>query len=187
MSDQANRQQLDMGTYPGALPEVGAWLWGMEAVRQGTLGALERMERAGLGQEFLDWRGPGGTDNSVATILYHVAHVEVGWLYYDMLMTGFPDDMQAIVPIGGRDDQGRLPHVAGLSYRELREKLALTRQRFLEVMSGLTREQWHAYSAPEGEDYAATPAWITFHLLEHEAGHLFEVRRMARKWGESRR
>lgn len=186
MTDTTERRQLSMGTYPGAVPEVGPWLWGMEAIRRATLSTLQRIEDAGLGQEFLDWRGPNGKDNSVGAILYHVAHVEVGWLYFDMLMTGFPPDMEAIVGIGARDDQGYLPHVSGLSFEELREKLALTRARFLQIMSGLTLEQWHTPSEPEGEDYAVTPAWIAFHLLEHEAGHLYEARRVVRKWREAR-
>lgn len=186
MSDPEQRRQFVMGSYQGAIPEVGTWLWGMQQVRAGTLNTLERIEQAALGQEFLDWRGLDGTDNSVGTVLYHVAHVEVGWLYYDMLMTDFPEDIQAIVPIGGRDEHGRLPHIRGLSFDDLRDKLARTRERFLEVISGLTLDQWHKVSEPEGEDYVVSPAWITFHLLEHEAGHLYEIRRMVRKWLEAR-
>ncbi len=176
-----------MGHYPAATAEAGPWLWAMEEMRASTLGTLERIEKGGLGQEFLDWRGLGGEDNSVATLLFHVARVEVGWVYYDMLGTGLPADMREVVPVGGRDEQGRLPHMEGLSFEQLREKLALTRERFLEVMSRLTPEEWRTASEPDGEEYAVTPAWITFHLLEHEAGHLYEVRRMVRKWLEHER
>lgn len=186
-NQEADRTLLDTGTHPAATHEAGPWLWAMEEMRAATLDTLERIEQGGLGQEFLDWRGADGRDNSVATVLYHVAHVEVGWLYYDMLGSELPADMRQIVPEGGRDEEGRLPHIPGLTFEQLREKLALTRERFLQIMSQLTPEEWRTASEPEGEDYAVTPAWIAFHLLEHEAGHLYEVRRMVRKWLEHKR
>src|SRR5690625_957417 len=33
-----------------------------------------------------------------------------------------------------------------------------------------------------GEDYAVTPGWINYHLLEHEAEHRAEILRLVRKW-----
>ncbi len=63
--------------------------------------------------------------------------------------------------------------------------MARARERFLEVIRGLSREEWNRLREPEGEDYAATPGWIVFHLLEHEAGHLYEIRRVVRKWLEA--
>lgn len=187
MATQGERRRFELGSHSGANPAVGPWLAAMEQLRGLTLTTLARIESAGLGQEFLDWRGSDGNDNWVGSVLYHVAHVEVGWLYFDLLATGgLPQDLEEIVPIGGRDEQGRLPHITGLGFGDLWEKLALTRQRYLEVIAPLTSEEWRTASEPEGEDYAVTPAWATFHLLEHEAGHLYEVRRMVRKWREAK-
>lgn len=186
MSNQPERRHHSMGSYPGAVPEIGVWLWGMQEVRAGLLDALNRVEQAGFGQWFLEWRGLDGDDNSVASLAYHVAHIEMDWLYSDMLMTPYPDDILELVPLGARDEQGRLPHITGLGFSELRERLNRTRQRFLDVVSGLTLEEWGRVREPAGEDYAVTPAWIVFHLLEHESGHYFEIRRMARKWLEAR-
>jgi hypothetical protein len=189
MSDETTSSGRDidrLGTYPeAAVPEVGQWLWGMQAVRRGLLNTLDRIEKAGFGQQFLDWRGPDGNDNSVGTLLYHVAGVEMGWLYCDMLMTGFPDEVQAWFPLDDRDETGRLRFIPGLGFEEHRTRLARTRERFLEVVAGLSLEDWRRLREPEGEDYAVTPGWIVFHLLEHEAGHLYEIRRLVRKWREA--
>lgn len=177
-----------MGSYPGAAPEIGVWLWAMQEVRRNLLDTLERVERAGFGQEFLDWRGPDGDDNSVGTLLYHVAGVELGWLYHDILGTGFPEDIGALFPLDDRTEDGRLRPLPGVTLAEHRERLARSRERFLEIVSPLTVEEWHELKYPPDEEYAMSPAWTVFHLVEHEAGHLYEVRRMARKWlGKGRR
>lgn len=179
---RTERRLLTSGTHHGALPEIGTWLWGMKEARRGLLSTLDRIERAGFGQEFLDWRGPDGQDNSVGALLYHIAGVEMGWLYFDLLMTGFPDDVKERFPVDDRTEDGHLRDVPGATLAEHRERLAWTRERFLNEVSGLSLEDWHELRAPEGEDYAATPAWIVYHLVEHEAGHLFEIRRVVRRW-----
>ncbi len=189
MTEAAKRPERRLhtaGNHHGALPEIGTWLWGMKEARRGLLRTLERIEAAGFGQEFLDWRGIDGKDNSVGTVLYHVAGVEMGWLYFDLLMTALPDDVKERFPEEDRAEDGNLRHFPGETLDQHRDRLAWTRQRFLESVSALSLEEWHELRSPEGEDYAATPAWIVFHLLEHEAGHLYEIRRVVRKWLESR-
>ena len=57
----AERSVHAMGSYPGAIPEVGAWLWGMQEARRNLLKTLARIEQAGFGQEFIDWRGADGS------------------------------------------------------------------------------------------------------------------------------
>jgi hypothetical protein len=183
---RTERRLLTSGTHHGALPEVGTWLWGMKEARRGLLSTLDRIERAGFGQEFLDWRGPDGQDNAVGSVLYHIAGVEMGWLYFDVLMTTYPDAVKARLPEDGLAEDGKLRFLPGVTLDEHRERLAWTRQHFLEVVGGMSLEEWHELRAPDGEDYAATPAWIVYHLVEHEAGHLFEIRRVVRKWLEGR-
>jgi hypothetical protein len=158
----------------------------MQEVRRGLLSTLDRIEQAGFGQQFLDWRGPDGEDNSAGTLLYHVAGVEMGWLYIDMLMTGFPAEVQEWLPFDDRDETGHLRYLPGITFEEHRKRLARTRERFLEVVGGLSLEEWNRLREPAGEDYAVTPGWIVYHLLEHEAGHLYEIRRLVRKWLEAK-
>ncbi len=181
-ADRADRRISRMGSYPGAEPEVGVWLWAMEEARRNLLNTLERIERAGFGQEFYDWRGPNGDDNSVSALLYHIAGVEMGWLFFDVLGTGLPADVQRMFRVDDRTEDGKLRHLPDVPIAEHLERLAASRRRFLAEVSAMPLEQWHDLKYPEGEDYAMTPAWTVYHLVEHEAGHLYEVRRMVRKW-----
>lgn len=171
------RTLLTVTPDPGADAEVGPWLWAMEQTRRGLLDTVE-----GLEQGALDWRGQGGSDNSIGSLLYHVALIEMSWLYDDVLLVSPPEDIAALFPHDHRTSDGRLAVIAGAPLAEHLERLAVTRARFLELMTPLTPVDWHTVREPRGEDYACSPAWVVFHLVEHEAGHLFQVREIKRRW-----
>ncbi len=181
-SDAGPRRIQELDPYPAATPEVGTWLGAMEKVRGGLLRTLGRIDAAGWGNEFLDWRGPQGDDNSVGTLLYHIAWVELGWLYFDIMLGDAPADLKELLPVHGWDDQERLTHIPGKSMQEHLELLAEARRRFLEQIAPMMLEDWRTLRSPEGDDYSATPEWVVFHLVEHEAGHMYEIHRMVRKW-----
>lgn len=168
--------------YSAAAPEVGVWLGSMQTLRRGLLNTLSRIDQAGWGGDFLDWRGPADEDNSVGTLLYHIALVELGWLYFDMMPEAAPQDLRELLPFDGWDDQGRLTHVADKPLREHIELLAEARGKFLELVAPMSVEDWRTLRSPAGEDYSATPEWMVYHLVEHEAGHMYEIHRMVRKW-----
>lgn len=163
--------------HPGAHPEIGPWLWAMEETRRGVLDTV-----VGLDQAALDWRGPNGTDNSIGSLLYHLALIEMSWLYDDVRLEEPPDDIAALFPLNHRDAQGNLTHVADRSLDEHLDRLNLTRERFLDLMTPMTPADWHTVREPQGTDYACSPAWVVFHLVEHEAGHLFQIREIKRRW-----
>ena len=173
-----------MGSYPGAIPEVGVWLWGMQEARRNLLKTLARVERAGFGQEFIDWRGPGGNDNSVGTLLYHIAGVEMGWLHVDILGGALPDDWSILLPFDDRTDDGALRHIPDVSLEDHLARLAETRRRFLEVVSAMSAAEWTELRSPKDEEYTISMAWTVYHLVEHEAGHLYQIRGIVRKWLE---
>src|SRR5690625_807260 len=168
--------------YPAVTPEVGVWLGAMQTMRHGLLSSLDRIGRAGWGNDFLDWRGPAGDDNSVGSLLYHIALVELGWLYFDMMLGDTPADLKELFPFEGWDEQERLTHVPDRSLQEHLDLLAESRRRFLAHVASVSLEDWRTLRSPEGDDYSATPEWIVFHLVEHEAGHMYEIHRMVRKW-----
>lgn len=180
------REKLVLGSYPGTIPQVGEWLWAMEDARAKTIHALDRIERTGFGQEFLDWRGPDGKDNSVGALLYHIAIVEIDWLYFDMLLAEPPAEIAAVFPFEHRDESGTLVQGAGQTMAEHKERLAFTRQHFMGIVSKLDLEDWQRLREPANVDYKATPGWIVYHLVEHEYGHLYEIRRIVRKWLEAK-
>lgn len=185
-ASQAERSIHRMIPFPGAVPEVGVWLWAMGEVRRNLLNTLARIEQAGFGQEFYDWRGPDSADNSVGSLLYHVAGVELGWLYFDVLGTGLPADLKELFPLNDRTEDGKLRHVKDVPIEEHLARLKRARQRFLEVVGAMSLDEWNDLKSPAGEDYSMTPAWTVYHLVEHESGHLYEVRRLVRKWLETR-
>jgi len=182
MSEANDRRILRLSAEPGAFPEMAPWLGALQESRRELLEVLERIERAEFGQEFIDWRGKDGDDNSLGSILYHLAGVEMGWLYIDWYRTDLPEDVLGWLPFTSHDDTGRLTHVPDVPLDEHRGRLQLTRNRLLSEFSRLKPSQWDELSAPEGEDYAVTPGWIIYHLLEHEAGHRAEILRLVRKW-----
>ncbi len=167
--------------HAGAQPEVGRWLWAMEEARRGLVEEVEDLD-SGL----LDWRGPSGDDNSIGSLLYHIALIETSWLFDDILMQPYPQDIVDAFPHHHRTADGRLTHVPGVPAREHLRRLVLVRRRFLDLIGPMSLEEWDRVRAPEGEGYAVSPAWVVYHLVEHEAGHLFEVRAIKRRWRSAR-
>src|SRR5690606_37544075 len=110
--------------------------------------------------------------------------VEMSWLYDDVFLESYPDDVIAQFPVDHRTPDGRLAVVTGVPLAEHLARLAATRARFLERMKPMTVADWHTVREPEGADYTCSPAWVVFHLVEHEAGHLFQIREIRRRWGE---
>src|SRR5690606_3154515 len=147
-----------------------SWLWGMEETRRGLLATVR-----GLDQQQLDWRGPTGSDNSIGSLLYHIALVELDWLHYDLLLTEPPQEVLASFPHHHRTPDGRLAHVEGVSSYDHLECLTPVRRHYHEALRPMSPQDSNADREPEGDDYTVTPAWSVFHLVAHEAGHLFEL------------
>ncbi len=47
-------------------------------------------------------------DNRIGTLLYHIAAIELDWLYVEVLEQEFPADLDALFRYDVRDAQGRL-------------------------------------------------------------------------------
>jgi hypothetical protein len=82
-------------------PEVGRWLSAMEDGRRDTLRELE-----GVSDGFIDLRPPG-SENSIGTVLYHVALIEADWLFDDIFGIPLDDsEVAAWFPEDDRDPRG---------------------------------------------------------------------------------
>lgn len=162
------RRLLQVDPLAGYAPDIASWLWAMEATRART-----KRHVRDLPQEVVDWSGPDGKDNSIGSLLYHIAGVELGWLFADTLLR--PDLIpEEEFPYEAFTD-GRITPVAGVPLSEHLARLDRTRASFLRHMRDLPPEEWSRPREPEGEDYAVTPAWVVFHLVEHEAGHAAQI------------
>ncbi len=171
------RRMLQLTPIAGAEPEIGRWLDALEQARALTLRAVD-----GLDARTLDWEGPDGGDNAIGTLLYHLADVEIGWLYFDLRGTQPPPEVMADLPFS-QDPQGdpRLHRVLGVPLEEHVGRLQRTRRVFLDELRGTTLEDWRRARDPEREDYSVTPEWVLFHLVEHESGHAYQIRSIRRR------
>jgi hypothetical protein len=169
------KRALQVTPLDGYHPEIGRWLWALEDVRRITRRAVEGCDVATL-----DWRGPDGSENSIGSLLYHVAGVEMGWLFFDVLGRELPDDVRAELPFEGWTD-GAMTHVGGLGLDDHLGRLDRTRAVFLGQVRGPDLTDFRRLNAPEGEDYECSLEWVIYHLIEHEAGHAYQMRSLRRR------
>ena len=155
---------------------MGLWLWALQEVRRDTLKSV-----AGVDQGTLDWEGDDATDNTIGSLLYHIGLVEMSWLYLDILEKELPAEVQEDYPRPMADASGRLARVLEVPLDEHLARLERSRQLFLEALTGMTLDDWRRLRDPSGVDYRVTPEWAVFHLMEHEAGHAYQIRSMKRR------
>lgn len=162
------RTILDVRPPAGYTPEVAAWLWAMDAARERT-----KLHVSGLSQDIVDWAEPDGTGNSIGTLLYHIAIVEMGWLHNEILDQWelFPADEFPFEPFTGH----QITPVVGVSALDHVARLDKSRAIFSERMKPMTVKDWSRLREPAGEDYTVSPGWVVFHLVEHEAGHAAQI------------
>ena len=86
-------------------PLTGRWLAYMNLIRERTLEDVE-----GLAVEAHE-HTTAEQINSIGTLLYHIADIELDWLYCEILEQDFPKDIMAQFPYGDRDEAGRLVQV----------------------------------------------------------------------------
>jgi uncharacterized damage-inducible protein DinB len=164
------RNVLQSVSLTGYEPEIGHWLWAMEDVRHRTVDSV-----AGLDPSTVDWAGPEGSENTIGSLLYHIALVEISWLFMDIFESEFPTEVRTLFPYAMATNE-RLTPVLGLSLEEHLDRLSGSRRIFLEALKGMSVDDWHRLRSPEDTSYQVTPAWVAFHLIEHEAGHAAQIR-----------
>jgi uncharacterized damage-inducible protein DinB len=164
---------LQVTALSGYPDEIGRWLWAMEELRRTTLQLVE-----GLDQATLDWEGPDGRDNAIGSLLYHIALVEMSWLHYDLLLQKeFPPEVKSDFPFEGWSAQSVLTRVPNVSLGDHLGRLERSRSIFLDAFRGMTLDEWRRLRSPDGDEHV-TPEWVVFHLVEHEAGHGFQISAM---------
>ncbi len=146
----------------GGDAEIGRWLSAFEEVRHDTMQVLDE-----ISADAVD-RAPGDGGDTVGTVLYHVALVEVDWVFSDVLdqQDRIPRDL---FPFEDRIDDGRLMPVLGESMERHLDRLAATRTLVLDVLRSMSPQDYHRPHDRERFDVAAD--WVVFHLIDHEVEH----------------
>jgi uncharacterized damage-inducible protein DinB len=158
------RARLVLDPPPGCVePEVARWLAALEEVRRDTLAVI-----AAIPAEAVD-RDPGDGGDTVGTVLYHVALVELDWVFTDVLGREDEPAMVALLPHDSRIDGGRLTPVRGESLQQHLDRLARARSAVLAELRPMPSGDFHRARARAAADVSA--AWAVFHLIDHEVEH----------------
>lgn len=157
---------------PGYEPDIGGWLWALEEARRRTLRLVDRLDK-----RILDWEGPDGRENAIGSLLYHVALSEVEWLYLGVYgETALPQELHKDFPHPSEDAEGRHARFPGITLDMHLGRLERSRATFLEAFRGMPLSEWRRPRRPgDRTDDTVTPEWVVFHLVEHEAGHAFQI------------
>lgn len=155
-------------------PEIGRMLWMLEDARRETRHRLEGIQPAAL-----DWQHNG---NSIGTLLYHIAIIEMDWLVNEVMEGKMPEAVWKDFPYDVRNDKGILTPVSGLSLDEHYRRMDTTRAHLLDTFRPMTVTEFRRMRHLSA--YDVTPEWVLHHLMQHEAEHRGEiatVRTMAEK------
>jgi uncharacterized damage-inducible protein DinB len=162
---------------PGYEPTIGRLLWSLEDTRRETKAAI-----ANLTPSALDW-APASGDNTIGTLLYHIALIELDWLCVEVLENEtYPEELQASFAIDHRDEQGHLSLVRDATIEEHIQRLDLVREHLLNSFREMPMEEFRRLR--RFPDYQVTPEWVLHHLIQHEAehrGHIQMLRSLAER------
>lgn len=151
----------------GADPQLAPWIWALEDCRRRTKQAL-----AGLSDAALRRTPPEG-GNSIGTLLYHLATIELSYLYEDILGQSWAPELDAILPYDIRDQHGLLVAVQAEDLATHLARLDRGRALLLATLRAMTADEWRR--PRQVETYTITPEWAIHHLMQHEAEHRGEI------------
>ena len=160
------REHLQVAPLEGFVPEIGRALWMLEDTRSITGRVLE-----GIAPEIIDWQPPVG--NGIGTLLYHIALIEMDWLFNEVMEEKLPGSVWENLPYPVRGDNDRLTVVQGVSLDAHFKRLDSTRSIVLDVFKQMTLADFRR--ARSVERYDVTPEWVIHHLIQHEAEHRGEM------------
>ncbi|NJK45742.1 MAG: DinB family protein [Pleurocapsa sp. SU_196_0] len=166
------KDQFIICSLEGFDPIVGYALACLETERERT-----RVAVTGLSIEALDAE-VDGSPNSIGSLLYHIAGIELDWLYAEILERDIPESYAALFPVEVRDREGHLSAVMGVSASEYLQRLETVRADVLTQLKPMTTEEF--YRVRQLPPYDVNPAWVLYHLLEHEAKHAEQIARIRR-------
>jgi len=152
-----SRERLVIEPAPADDQTIGHWLGALQEARGRTLESL-----GGLDARALDWHL--GDNNTIGTLLYHIAVIEADWLYAEVLEQPFPDDVVRLFDVDVRDAEGRLSNVERRSLDEHIALLSAVRGRLLDALRTMPAADFQRVR--ELPRYDVTPEWVLHHLMQ---------------------
>ena len=131
----------------------------------------------------LDWTCPLSR-NTIGTLLYHMAAIELDWLYTEILERKFPDDFRSWFPYDVRDSEGNLATASGESVLRHEERLDYVRNRLVGALGIMSLSEFRRVRYLE--TYEVTPQWVVHHLLQHEAEHRGQIAILRHRFKDSK-
>ena len=154
---------------PAREPEIGRWLWLLEEARGRTFQRIEQLDPA-----LVDWAAPE-SDNSIGSVLYHIAAIEADYLYADILGQPYPQQLVELFPFDVREESGRLTPVRGFELSWYIQRLDRVRSMLLEALQVMDMADFRRARSLQEYNYDITPEWTLYHLTQHEAEHRGEL------------
>ncbi|PYE55000.1 DUF664 domain-containing protein [Deinococcus yavapaiensis] len=146
------------------VPEIGAALWTLEEARRRTHESVTGLFDPDV--------APAGL-NAIGTLLYHIAAIELDWLFTEVRQEDFPDEAARWFPVDVRDEAGRLSAVVGETVQHHLDRLGWVRALLLDTFEHMTVDDFvRPRSLPR---YDVTPQWVLAHLALHESNHKGQI------------
>lgn len=154
-------ESLVLTPAPATVPEVGALLSVLHEARARTLSTVGRIT---------DLDAAPVRGHSAGTLLYHVALIELDWLYFEVLEKSeddFPAEARDWFPLDARDEDGHLNVVTGEPLERHLARLSWVRGLLDQTFLAMSLEDFRR--ARVLDNYDVTPEWVLMHLALHEA------------------
>ena len=124
----------------------------------------------GVTDEMVDFTPKEENIESIGTLLYHIAAVEIGWIFYDIDKQEL-DDNKWKYGFATRDEN--LKQLTGKGLQFYRDMLQDVRNQIFERFKKFSDDDLKRVVESEGENF--TIEWIFFHLINHEAMHTGQI------------
>lgn len=170
---QPDRRQLIVQPEPEVDPVVARYLWMITDTRKRTLEALFELD-----DETLNWTPPD-RGHAIGTLLYHLALIEMDWLYVEILeRPEYSTLVGNLLPYPDRNEANELTPVITETVECHLARLAVSHERLCNTLRDMTAAEF--YRVRRLDAYDVTPEWVIHHLIQHEVEHrgeILEIRR----------
>lgn len=155
---------------PALTPEISQALSMLQLARERTIRTVKTLSPGAL-DGFRD-------GHSIGTLLYHIAIVELDWLYTEVREEPYPEWALQAFPTDHRTADGKLATVQGETLEQHLERLDRVRKDVLDTFQSMDGQDYLRLRVLSA--YQVSPQWVLFHLLHHETLHFGQIQTLIR-------